>query len=191
MKKMMLAAAVAFAISGVAVANAEEDTGGGNPPVTPPGAAQQDGGTVTFTGSIIDAPCSMDAESADQLVELGTISNSALQAENGTGSSTPKFFHVKLDSCSVSTAKTVQTTFTGTVGANGHLAVTGKAKGAGIVITDTDGKPLELGKPSAGRLLQSGNNDLQFGAYMQGDGDKDAIVPGEFRAVADFRLSYQ
>lgn len=40
-------------------------------------AADQGHGTVTFTGSIIDAPCSIAPESIDQTVNLGQISNVA------------------------------------------------------------------------------------------------------------------
>ncbi len=34
-------------------------------------AADQGKGKVTFTGSIIEAPCSITSEAADQVVELG------------------------------------------------------------------------------------------------------------------------
>ncbi|CAN7539604.1 fimbrial protein [Pseudomonas solani] len=183
MKKLLLAAMIAGAFSGAAIA-AEDGGTGGN-------VTNQGSGTVTFTGSIIDAPCSIDAESADQKVELGSISNVALQADNGAGTSRPKTFQIKLSDCSVATGKSVQTTFTGQEGVDGHLAITGQAKGAGIVLEDLNGKVLKLGTPSAAAKLQNGENQLQFSAYLQGDGDKDAIVPGDFQAVADFRLSYQ
>ncbi|MCU9948904.1 fimbrial protein [Pseudomonas sp. PDM13] len=186
MKKLLLAAMIAGAFSGAAIAAEGADSGGAGGKVTDQGS-----GTVTFTGSIIDAPCSIDAESADQVVELGSISNVVLQADNGAGKSRPKSFQIKLTECSVPTGKTVQTTFTGQEGVNGHLAVTGQAKGAGIVLADLDGKPLKLGTPSAAASLQNGDNQLQFSAYMQGDGDSKKIVPGDFKAVADFRLSYQ
>lgn len=51
--------------------------------------ADQGHGKVKFTGSIIDAPCSINPESVDQTVDLGQISNVALQ--NG-GKSTPRPF---------------------------------------------------------------------------------------------------
>ncbi|MBB4820635.1 type 1 fimbria pilin [Pseudomonas alcaligenes] len=183
MKKLLLAAMIAGAFSGAAIAAEDGGTGGA--------VTNQGSGTVTFTGSIIDAPCSIDAESADQKVELGSISNVALQADNGAGTSRPKTFQIKLSDCSVATGKSVQTTFTGQEGVDGHLALTGQAKGAGIVLADLNGKVLKLGTPSAAAKLQNGENQLQFSAYLQGDGDKDKIVPGDFQAVADFRLSYQ
>lgn len=41
-------------------------------------AADQGHGKVTFTGSIIDAPCSITPQSIDQTVDLGQISKEAL-----------------------------------------------------------------------------------------------------------------
>lgn len=156
-------------------------------------AADQGHGTVTFTGSIIDAPCSIAPESIDQTVNLGQVSNASL-ADAGT--STPRNFQIKLEKCTLSTAKNVTTTFTGAEGASGRLGITGTAKGASIVLTDGAGAAIQLGNPTAAQALQDGNNTLSFSAYLQGDG-KDAsdkeipVVPGEFQSIADFTLAYQ
>ncbi|CAI2021030.1 Fimbria A protein precursor [Serratia proteamaculans] len=155
-------------------------------------AADQGHGKVTFTGSIIDAPCSIAPESIDQTVELGQISNAALK---DSGQSTPKNFDIKLEDCSFGTpaAKNkVQVTFTGMASAsgNGLLGITGNAKGASVAITQADGQVIELGKPTKEQALQDGNNTLSFAAYMQGDGASAAITEGDFQAVADFTLAY-
>lgn len=155
-------------------------------------AADQGHGKVTFTGSIIDAPCSIAPESIDQTVELGQISNAALK---DSGQSTPKNFDIKLENCSFGTqaAKNkVQVTFTGMESAsgNGLLGITGNAKGASVAITQADGKVIKLGKPTKEQALQDGNNTLSFAAYMQGDGASAAITEGDFQAVADFTLAY-
>jgi type 1 fimbria pilin len=155
-------------------------------------AADQGHGKVTFTGSIIDAPCSIAPESIDQTVELGQISNAALK---DNGQSTPKNFDIKLESCSFGTpaAKNkVQVTFTGmeSAGGKGLLGITGNAKGASVAITAADGQIIELGKPTKAHALQDGNNTLSFAAYMQGDGASAAITEGDFQAVADFTLAY-
>ncbi|MBL5913040.1 type 1 fimbrial protein [Enterobacter asburiae] len=151
-------------------------------------AADQGHGKITFTGSIIDAPCSISPESIDQTVSLGQISNAAL-ADSGT--SIPRNFEIKLENCTDVTAKTVTTTFTGTKGAtSGSLGITGTAKGASIILANGDGKQIELGKASDAHMLQDGNNTLLFSAYLQGDAGADA-VPGDFSAIADFTLAYQ
>ncbi|PVF11448.1 fimbria A protein, partial [Yersinia pestis] len=56
-------------------------------------AADQGKGKVTFTGSIIEAPCSITSEAADQVVELGQISTTSLA---NMGSSEPRSFSIGL-----------------------------------------------------------------------------------------------
>ncbi|CAI2142858.1 Fimbria A protein precursor [Serratia fonticola] len=154
-------------------------------------AADQGHGTVTFKGSIIEAPCSIAPESIDQTVNLGHVSDAALQANNNTGTSIPANFKINLVGCNLSTAKTVLTTFSGAEGANGLLGITGTAKGASIAITDGTGKVIELGQASKPQGIQNGNNTLVFSAYLQGDGASAAITAGSFTSVADFTLDYQ
>lgn len=143
-------------------------------------------GRVNFHGSIIDSPCSIDTKSVDQKIELGEISSSALE---NSGSSTPKPFQIMLKKCSISTMKTVTTTFTGPAGQGGKLGITGDASGAGIVLTDGAGTKIALDKATAPQTLGNGDNTLSFSAYVQGDGA--SVVPGEFNGVADFTLAYQ
>jgi type 1 fimbria pilin len=161
-------------------------------------AADQGHGKVTFTGSIIDAPCSINPESIDQTVELGQISKVALV---GGGKSTPRNFSIDLENCSFGSpaAKNkVQVTFTGMNGIeseakakNGLLGITGTAGGASIAITQGDGEVIKLGEPTKEQVLQDGNNTLTFAAYMQGDGgDASTITEGDFQSVADFTLAY-
>lgn len=149
-------------------------------------AQDQGHGKVKFHGSIIDAPCSIDNASQEQTVELGEISNVAL---GGGGKSQAKNFEILLKDCSLSTAKTVTTTFTGQAGKDGKLGISGDASGAGIVLTDAAGKKIELAKPTKAQTLQNGDNTLNFAAYVQGDGA--SVTPGEFTSVADFTLAYQ
>ncbi|CAI1773057.1 type 1 fimbrial protein [Serratia marcescens] len=155
-------------------------------------AADQGHGKVTFTGSIIDAPCSIAPESIDQTVDMGQISNAALK---DSGQSTPRNFDIKLEDCSFGTpaAKNkVQVTFTGmeSVAGNGLLGITGNAKGASVAITQADGQVITLGQATKEHTLQDGNNTLRFAAYMQGDGASATITEGDFQAVTDFTLAY-
>jgi type 1 fimbria pilin len=153
-------------------------------------AANQGGGTVTFKGSIIDAPCSIDPGSLDQTVKLGDIASA--QLKNG-GKSAPQDILIKLTGCDVQTAKDVSTTFKGTESSAqpGLLAMQGTASGASISINDTDGKTLPLGKKSKPQEIEDGQATLRFSAHLQGDGASAAVTPGEFNSVADFTLAYQ
>lgn len=152
-------------------------------------AADQGHGTITFTGSIIDSPCSITAESVNQTVELGQISNSAL---NQGLTSAPKEFSIELEQCDASKLTSgASVAFTGaTTGSNSEmLSITGTAKGAGIVITDRSGSPLKLdGTASATQEINDGSNKLTFAAYVQANGE--SVTPGDFSSTADFTLSY-
>lgn len=175
-KKIAFIAAV---ISGALMANANAATDQGH-------------GKVTFTGSIVDAPCSISPDSIDQTISLGEISDVALKANGNTGTSVPRNFEIKLENCDTSTLKTVTTTFTGAEGANsGSLGITGTAKGASIILGNGDGEQINLGDASEPHMLADGNNTLLFSAFLQGDGASATVTPGDFTAVTDFTLAYQ
>jgi len=160
-------------------------------------AANSGNGKVTFTGAIIDAPCSITPESVDQTVDLGQVSSVALK--NG-GKSNPRPFTIDLENCSFeavggNTQKNkVAVTFTGMESSSvaGLLGITGTAQGAAVAITDGSGDVIKLGQPTKPQALQLGNNTLTFSAYLQGASTAAAttIVPGNFQSVADFTLAY-
>lgn len=174
-KKLALAAAMgAVLISGMACAK------------------DQGHGKITFTGSIIDAPCSISADSIDQTVDLGQVSDVALKANSNTGTSVPRNFEIKLENCDITTLKTVTTTFAGVDGAtDGSLAITGTAQGASIVLSNRSGDDIKLGEATEPHTLLEGDNTLLFSAYLKGDGADATVTPGDFTAVADFTLAYQ
>ncbi|WP_337048367.1 type 1 fimbrial protein [Serratia liquefaciens] len=175
LNKIMLAAAMTF---GMATAVQAADAGHGK---------------VTFTGSIIDAPCSISPDSIDQTVELGQISNAALA---GGGRSTPRNFSIDLENCVFTGAAAknkVSVTFTGMESATtaGLLGITGTARGASVAITSGDGQVIKLGTPTKAQELQnSPTQTLSFAAYVQGDAASAAITEGDFQSVADFTLAY-
>lgn len=145
-------------------------------------------GTVHFKGEIIDAPCSISPESADQTVDLGQVSNSAL-ANKGT--SEPVSFDIKLQNCDISTYKTVTATWSGTPDQNMKSAwgITGTASGAAIILRDASEKDIKLGEETASTTLTADDTTIAMSAYLQGDGE--TVVPGAFTGAADFVLSYQ
>ncbi|WP_163333715.1 fimbrial protein [Enterobacter bugandensis] len=159
--------------------------------------SDQGSGKVTFTGSIIDAACSISPEHSDQTVELGQISKVALK---DSGTSQPRHFEIKLENCEFGEKEPnkLQITFTGKEanGSNDLLGITGTAKGAGVAILDAAGNKIKLGEPTSPQELQNGDNTLLFSAYLQGEGASGEgnpaaeIVPGDFQAVTDFKLAY-
>lgn len=167
-------------------------------------AQDQGHGKVTFTGSIIDAPCSISPESIDQTVELGQIAKHELI---GGGESTPRNFSIGLENClfptddngNITGKNKLTLTFTGSAGTAGEnetsnkgFGITGSAKGASVMITDGAGKEVVPGSPIPEILLQAGQNTLSFSAYLKGDhgAKEDTLKEGEFQSVADFTLAY-
>lgn len=154
-------------------------------------ATNQGEGKVTFTGSIIDAPCSIAPESLDQSISLGQVANASLR---DGGTSIPQAFEIALENCEIEKDKeNVSVTFSGIESAAqpGKLLLTGSAKGASIAITDSSGKLLPLGTASPASAVVVGNTNLRFTAYLQGDGASAVIVPGDFTSVANFTMAYQ
>ncbi|SFU57293.1 fimbrial protein [Xenorhabdus koppenhoeferi] len=157
-------------------------------------AVNQGNGTVKFTGSIIDAPCSIKNNNVE--VNLGQISSHILK---DGGRSESHFFKIELENCTDQTKNGLVTTFTGQnnygVTSQGLLGIEGTAKGAVIAITNAAGKLIPLGARSEVMSLSEGNNDLHFAAYLQGISASDSegknlVVPGNFTAIANFSLNY-
>ncbi|NWC94548.1 MULTISPECIES: fimbrial protein [unclassified Pseudomonas] len=147
-------------------------------------------GTVTFTGSVHSGACSIKPESVDQVVPLGAIAKHQLES-GGRSQSRP--VRIELEGCDLSslTDNTVTTTFTAASSGAvpGAIGTVGDAGGIGIMMTH-GGRPIVLGTPTTPQAISTGNNTLEFGAYVQGQAT-GAIVPGEFSAVTNFTLAYQ
>lgn len=173
--------------------------------------ANQGSGQITFHGHIIDAACSIGADSESQTVELGQISARQLEDQ---GVSRPQVFSIDLENCrmnttdsddtedgsrlSVTTAPMVTVTFGGSAALNADgsvdqnkFGIMGTASGAGVVITDASSAIIPVGGSSEARELIEGNNTLAFSAYLQGLDDNDSIKSGEFTSITDFTLSYE
>lgn len=161
-------------------------------------SAQMGVGTITFKGSIIEAPCSISAATADQTISLGMVSTKSLA---GGKTSQPSYFSIDLSDCTPGTLKSALVTFTGQQTSdkvnNGRLAITGTAKGASVGLRSGE-NDIKLGVPLSNPLTE-GNNKFNFTAYLQGDSVSGAdnkvtakdIVPGDFQAVANFKLNYE
>ncbi|CDH02286.1 fimbrial protein [Xenorhabdus bovienii] len=149
-------------------------------------------GTVKFSGSIIDAPCSIKNTNID--VNLGAVSSHILK---DGGRSESKAFKIELQNCTAETKNGVKTTFTGAEATEkGLLGIEGTASGASgaaIAITNAGNKIIPLGTESDKFSLHEGSNDLNFAAYLKGlkdENGKGEAKPGDFTAIANFTLNY-
>lgn len=148
-------------------------------------------GTVTFTGSIIEAPCSIAPGEENQEVALGQVSNVTLTAG---GSSSAQPFTIQLEGCNLADNNQVTVTFNGTAaGATGtpgadYLQITGDASGAAVKIMNASGSTIAVNSGNTQNYV-AGDNLLKFQAALQGL-EGTAVVPGNFQAVTNFTLAY-
>ncbi|AYA42311.1 type 1 fimbrial protein [Xenorhabdus nematophila] len=155
-------------------------------------APTQGDGTVKFTGSIINAACSIKNNNIE--VNMGQINNVVLK---DGGESKPEHFKIELKDCVLDTLKGVKTMFTGPEAEGtmpGLLALDGGAQGAAIMITNHGNKHIPLGQASDMMTLHDGSKDLNFSARLKGlkgtEGKDISVKTGEFTAIANFTLNY-
>lgn len=149
-------------------------------------AAYQGQGVVNFKGTIIDAPCGIDPESADQTIDFGQISKSHLDSD---GISVKKYLGIKLINCEPN--KSVKVTFSGATinGAVNELGTAGDT-GTAVVISGQDGKLVSFGTEGADQTLQEGENILHYSSWVK-KATGGTIKEGDFTAVANLNLTYQ
>ena len=162
---------------------------------------QQDiqGGTVHFTGKLVNATCAISADSVNQTVQMGQYRTSLFTTENQY--SDPVRFQIKLEDCDPATLTTASVLFNGVAAAkdNEVLAVSniaggasGSANGVGIEISDSIGKILSPNgkEASTAQTLLQGSNVLNFTArYKAIQGE--TVTPGQADADTTFIMQYQ
>lgn len=151
-------------------------------------AADQGSGVVNFRGTVIDAPCGIAPESADQSIDFGQISKSHLA--NG-GISVQKNVDIKLVNCDVTgLTKGVQLTFSGNTvtGTATELATAGTTNTA--IVINGYGSDVTYGTPTDHVRLNEGDNTLRFLSWAKQATGK-AVAEGDFTAIANFNLTYE
>ncbi|EBU8924857.1 fimbrial protein [Salmonella enterica subsp. enterica serovar Brandenburg] len=148
-------------------------------------AANQGQGIVNFKGAVIDAPCGIAPESADQSIDFGQISKPLLEAD---GISVKKDVNIKLVNCAPN--KTVKVTFAGTTvaGAATELGTAGNT-GTAVVISGQDGQLVSFGTESAAQNLKENENILHYVSWVK-KATGGTVKEGDFTAVANFSLIY-
>ncbi|EFH6886314.1 fimbrial protein [Escherichia coli] len=155
-------------------------------------AESQGQGVVNFKGTVIDAPCGIDPESADQTIDFGQISKSHLEAD---GISTKKDLDIKLVNCDateLATTGSVKVSFTGTT-INGQTQELGTAgdTGTAIVVSESSGNLVSFdGTAGAATKLQEGDNTLRYSTWVK-KATGGTLKEGDFTAVANFNLAYE
>ena len=169
-------------------------------------AAGTNTGTVTFTGTIEDSPCSIVVGDEHQTVNLGHIGTGSLQ---DGGQSSAVDFHIGLENCAFGTEKTMSTVFSAAgnestankgnvalMGSNGEMAgssiVLATYKGQRIALGDADSQDLVMAAAAGETETAKGleNQTLNFKAWVKGDDSATTIDSVEFSSVVNIAISY-
>lgn len=166
------------------------------------------GGTINFTGSVTEAPCSIDPNDATLNINLGAVSQKMLTTQS-TGS-TPVDVVIHLNSCQFETdtppangtanphgkLSKVDVEFANYSAADtskGLLHNDGDATNVGIQLLDNAGMPLPLDRVASGtgstaQQLTGATGQMTFKARMLSTGQ--AATPGSVSAKVDYKLKY-
>lgn len=184
LKKTLLATATAAALIGPAAAF----------------AADFGQGTITFTGAVLDAPCSIPAADTNQTIDLGQISKNDLTANGNFSATLPIEIHLTGCNFTMSTGANpapqltkLKIAFAGTFSDATKAILTNTApNGAanvGIQIVDNAGKVISS-TPAAEQTLAAGNlNTLRYGVRLINTGTA-AATAGKVGAQVVFTLTY-
>ena len=166
---------------------------------TPPTGADQGSGRIHFTGTVINAPCSIAAGDEDINVNMGQVANKVLESGNKYSQNVNYTIHLQDCDLTAQTAGTVQypamskvaVSFAGTPDSSAAelLANTGSAKGAGIRLIDANGDLLKVGDTSKDINLVTGNNELVFAARVEAN--SQPVSTGTIVSQATYALNYK
>lgn len=160
-------------------------------------------GTLTVSGQLVDSPCRMSMESRDQSIDLGTLASADLTYPGAR--SRPVRFDVRLQGCLVASGNirdarsdasvwghsqpVVNVSFTAPQDfSDPSLMKLNGVQGIALRITDSRNRNMRLGSFGVPQLLTPGRNSLRW--TVVAERVPGPLVPGVFKAVADFRLSY-
>lgn len=154
------------------------------------------GGTIHFTGSLIEAACAVDISSADQTVDLGQYSTKQFSAVGDTSAN--QNFSIVLNDCDTSVSTKASVAFSGVADETNTnlLAVTSgtnstSASGVGIEILDRSSNVLTPDGTtfSTAQTLIDGTNSLPFIAHYKAT--SATTTAGAANADAIFIMKYE
>ncbi|ENQ4877744.1 fimbrial protein StdA [Salmonella enterica] len=176
---------------------------------TPPTTGPFGQGTVTFTGTITNAPCDIQTGDENLTVNFGQVSYRALKAADAVDDAAAKQFTIHLQNCEfdTDTATTntppnelmskVQIAFSGTPASDNKEAfISGTNVNLGVQLTGPDGKiisPQSTPDFTKSEVIQltAGNTSLNYTAKLMNVGTEGSVTPGAFSIPVSYTLKYQ
>lgn len=149
------------------------------------------GGTVNFVGQVVDAACSVSADTIDQTVTLGQVRAVKLTSP-GMVANQKENFNIKLEDCDTSVQQNAAVIFNGQqdAGEPGSLANTagaGSATNVALQLYGPDGQVLNIGETSSTVKLNNGENVIPLSVDYIATGEATA---GNVTATATFSMVY-
>jgi len=150
------------------------------------------GGTIQFMGSVVDAPCAVNADSENGVIRLDQVTLESM-GEKGEPSGQAKAFNIVLDDCDVTTYANATVMFNGQstpalAGALANTAGAGAASGVALTLFGPDGNALNLGTDSSKQVLITGTNKIPMSVDYVKTGEK--LKSGAVESVAIFQITY-
>lgn len=160
-------------------------------------------GLLTVSGELVDSPCQLSMESRDQTVDLGTLASAELKHPGAR--SQPVSITVHLEGCMLASgglydSQTAVATMSDSQPVV-NLAFTAPAdfsdpslmkltgvEGIALRMIDSHNRDVRLGSFGVPQLLTPGDNTLRW--TIVAERVPGRLSPGAFRAVTDFKLSY-
>jgi len=171
MKKQVIAMAVAGALAGGMAINAQADT------------VTVSGGTVNFVGQVVNAACSVAADSVDQTVTLSQVRTVKLTTV-GMQANQKEDFKIVLEDCDATVNGQQDPAVEGSLA---NTAGAGSAKNVALQLFGPDGQALNIGDTSSNVKLINGENIIPLSVDYVATG---AAEPGNVSSVATFQMVY-
>lgn len=165
-------------------------------------------GKIVFTGSVIEAPCSIVPESQNIQVKLGQVSNKTLKSEGLTSS--PQPIDIKLTGCEfdatggqnppnpdlglkskVAVEFSGFTPVAGKTGVIPNVATDNKAANVDIQLLDSKQQPFDFASQDAEAMQQQlipGDNTIHLWAQMIATAA--SVTAGNVGATVTYKLKY-
>lgn len=148
---------------------------------------------ITVNVTVVEPTC--EIPSGDETISLEFDSVDIKDLYSGT-STAHKPFYIHLICDDLTQAETVKATFSGVESERlpGFLSLDSDSSASGVAIGLTsNGSQLKLDEESSSYTVVSGDNELEFGAYLAPEPSavrKKTITAGEYSATATFSLEY-
>lgn len=155
------------------------------------------GGTINFTGTVVNAACAVSASSTQMNVVMGQVRVASLDKGIGTQSVSRVPFQITLTDCDTTISQNASTTFNATLdpGMSDNTAAkpangNGVASGVGLQIFDITGKPVTFNARTATTALTTQTNQLMFEAGFVSTVSQGNITPGDATTIVNFDVNY-